>query len=528
VPRVLFVDDERDITTALSRWFARRGFDTASADGTTGAVALLEQASAPGGVRFDAVCTDLSMPDGDGLQVLRAVRRLLPGTPVLLLTAYASIPTAVEAMRLGAVTLLEKPAEMELLERELRAAIGDSRELSSGLQAASAAGLIGEAPALRDLLDAIVRVAPTNSSVLLAGESGTGKELVAQAIHRLSRRAQGPLVAVNCAALPESLLESELFGHEKGAFTGATSSRPGRFRAAEGGTLFLDEIGELPLSLQAKLLRVLQDHAVLSVGSTQAQPVDFRLVTASNRDLELMVERGGFRADLFYRLNVVPLALPPLRERPGDVALLFRHFLQRAGSRLELTSDALAALESWRWPGNVRELENLAERLTVLHGDRTVARAQLPEPYRSSSGSGLRAVRALRSSPGGAAAAQAGPITPDPAPAQRPPPQTTPSAQALPVAQPDPARPVSWPPQSGPLPAQGIDLPAVLAELEERLIQEALERTGGNKNQAARFLGLNRTTLVEKLRKRARVAADRSAAAQTGGFPDPTEGEKES
>jgi sigma-54 specific flagellar transcriptional regulator A len=425
-----------------------------------------------------------------------------------MLTAYASVPTTVEAMRLGAVTLIEKPAEMERLEREIRNAIGDSRELASGVSAAGAAGLVGEAPPLRALLDSLVRVAPSNSTVLLTGESGTGKELVAQAIHRLSRRAQGPLVAVNCAALPESLLESELFGHEKGAFTGATSARVGRFRAAHGGTLFLDEIGEMPISLQAKLLRVLQDHAVQPVGGETAQPVDFRLVAATNRDLQEMVTRSGFRADLFYRLNVVPLSLPPLRERAGDVPRLLRHFLQRSGSKLRLAADALAALEAWRWPGNVRELENLVERLVVLHGDGEVTLGELPEPYRSSAGVPPAA---------GSPAPISGSFTP---PAGMQPLAATAlgggqSVRGLSLGSPGSA-----------LPAQGVDLPAVLAELEERLIQEALERTGGNKNQAARFLGLNRTTLVEKLRKRARAAgaevttaAHPTAGAGTSGAP---------
>ena len=490
MPRVLFVDDERDITSALTRWFNRRGFETASAGGVVEALRALE-ASAGGDKRYDAVCTDLSMPDGNGLEVLRAVRRLLPGTPVILLTAYASVPTTVEAMRLGAVTLLEKPAEMDLLEREIRNAIGDSKEVPAGVSAAGGAGLVGEAQALHTLLDSLVRVAPSASTVLLTGESGTGKELVAQAIHRISRRAQGPMIAVNCAALPESLLESELFGHEKGAFTGATSARPGRFRAAHTGTIFLDEIGELPLSLQAKLLRVLQDHAVLPVGGETPQPVDFRLVAATNRDLQEMVDRGLFRADLFYRLNVVPLQLPPLRERAGDVPLLLGHFLKRAGSKLQLAPDALAALESWRWPGNVRELENLVERLVVLHGDNEVRRVDLPEPYRTGVSSAAAAAAA--------------------------------AATGKPASLPAPLLPAGGG-ASQALPPQGVDLPAVLAELEERLIQEALERTGGNKNQAARFLGLNRTTLVEKLRKKARNAAAASAlGAGSGPGPGPEE-----
>ena len=454
--RVLFVDDERDLVSSLSRYFRLHGFETAGAFGVSEAVGKLEDARTTG-KRFDVVVTDLRMPDGDGLTVLREVRRLLPGTPVLVMTAFGSVATSVEAMRLGAVTMLEKPVPVGQLEREVRNAVADAREVEGGLEAAGGAGLVGTSSAIRELFDTLVRVAPSNSSVLIQGESGTGKELVAQAVHRLSRRALGPLVAVNCAAIPEQLLESELFGHVKGAFTGASQTRQGRFKLADGGTIFLDEIGEMPLALQGKLLRVLQEHAIEAVGGSKPEAVDFRLIAATNKDLEVQVAKGAFRGDLFYRLNVVPLVLPPLRERRGDVQLLAAHFLARhnAGKEkpLRFSPAAIDALERHAWPGNVRELENLVERLAVLKGEGDIDVADLPGP--------------IRNSRSGSAAAVA-------------------IGGQIPAA----------------LPPEGVDLYKVLADIEDRLIREALERSGGNKNQAAKILGLNRTTLVEKLRKK--------------------------
>ena len=455
--RVLFVDDERDLVSSLSRYFRLHGFETSGAFGVAEAVKRLEEVRSAS-KRFDAVVTDLRMPDGDGLTVVREVRRLLPGTPVLVMTAFGSVATSVEAMRLGAVTMLEKPVPVDQLEREVRNAIADAREVEGGLLAAGGAGLVGTSRAIRDVFDTLVRVAPSNSSVLIQGESGTGKELVAQAVHRLSRRALGPLVAVNCAAIPEQLLESELFGHVKGAFTGASQTRQGRFRLADGGTVFLDEIGEMPLALQGKLLRVLQERAIEPVGGSKPESVDFRLIAATNKDLEAQVAKGAFRGDLFYRLNVVPLVLPPLRERRGDVSLLAAHFLARHNSGkerpLRFSPAAVEALERHAWPGNVRELENLVERLAVLKGEGDLEVADLPGPIRNA-----------RAVPAGGAVAIGGEI---------------------PTA----------------LPPEGVDLYKVLADIEDRLIHEALERSGGNKNQAAKILGLNRTTLVEKLRKK--------------------------
>jgi DNA-binding NtrC family response regulator len=500
--RILFVDDEREIVSSFSRYFGHRGYQTAGAYNVADAVAQLTAASQPNAPRFDLVCTDLRMPDGDGLDVLRAVRRLIPGTPVLVLTAYGSVATSVQAMRLGAITMLEKPIPVADLEREIMAAVADSQKVSAGLADASHAGLVGGSPQIRQLFDTLVRVAPSTSSVLIQGESGTGKELVAQAIHKLSRRAAGPLVAVNCAAIPDTLLESELFGHAKGAFTGAVTARPGKFKQAEGGTIFLDEIGEMPLALQGKLLRVLQERVIEPVGSNKTEHVDFRVVAATNRDLEQQVNEGKFRGDLFYRLNVVPLSIPALRDRLGDVPVLARHFLNRltaeSGAQLRFSAAAIAELEAWTWPGNVRELENLVERLAVLKGEGEIGVDDLPAVVRS------------------------GKIpTPREAVAQVPPsvmPQVTP-VESFPGS-PRASQPL-LPPSSSPSPqmmegvpqsvGEGVDLNAILQEIEDKLIRDALEKTSGNRKQAARLLNLNRTTLVEKLKKKQKVAA---AAAQ--------------
>src|SRR5258708_5430765 len=423
------------------------------------------------------------MADGDGLTVLRTVRRLMPKTPVIVLTAFGSVATSVEAMRLGGLTMLEKPFPVAQLEREVRSAIADMHEVDGAVSAAGSAGLLGNSPEIRKLFDTLVRVAPSKSSVLIQGESGTGKELVAQAVHRFSRRAMGPLVAVNCAAIPEPLLESELFGHVKGSFTGATANRAGRFKAAHGGTIFLDEIGEMPLGLQSKLLRVLQERTIEPIGSTKPEPVDFRVVAATNRNLEEMVAKGSFRGDLFYRLNVVPLTLPALRERPGDVTVLAQLFVGRANhareQKLTLSPAALSALERYPWPGNVRELENLIERLMLLRSEGEIGLEDLPANVR-----------------GAPAPSVAGPANPAAA---------APGAAAVPGGGPASGF-------AGALPPEGVDLYAVLGELEDRLIREALERSGGNKNQAAKILGLNRTTLVEKLKKKGKTPPDGGAA----------------
>ena len=442
-PRILILDDEESLVAALVRHFERRGYEPTGAYLVAEATRAIEE-SVQTGRPFAAIVTDLQLPDGDGRSIVKLAREKLPHSPVVVMTGSRSVSGAAESMRLGAITVLEKPVPLDALENEVKQAIGDSGEVPAALEAAGGAGIVGNSPAIRAVLDILLLAAPTDATVLIEGETGTGKELVAQALHRLSRRSRAPLVAVNCAALPETLLESELFGHVKGAFTGASESRQGRFRQAEGGTLFLDEIGEMPPSVQAKLLRSLQEGEVQPLGADKAVKVDVRVIAATNRKLETAVAGGKFRADLYYRLNVVPLQLPPLRERREDVPALAAHFLR--GKNRRLSPQALDALRRHSWPGNVRELQNLIERLTVLRPEGELQLEDLPPEVRSAPSAGA--------------------------------PET--------------------------LPPEGVDLYAVLAEVEDRLINEALDRAQGNKNQAARYLGLNRTTLVEKIKRMSR------------------------
>jgi DNA-binding NtrC family response regulator len=443
--RLLILDDDTELVDAVARHLERRGYSPTRTYMVAEAAAAIEQ-SVQEALPFQAIVTDLQLPDGDGRAVIRLARERLPSCPVVMMTGSGSISGSVEAIRLGAVTVLEKPVSLDTLENELRQAVDDRAGLEDGLDAATDAGIIGRSAAIRGVLDALFLAAPTDATVLIEGETGTGKELVAKAVHRLSRRSRAPFVPVNCAALPETLVESELFGHSKGAFTGADKNREGRFQQAHRGTLFLDEIGEMPLALQPKLLRAIQEGEVQPLGSTKAEKVDVRVVAATNRKLEKVVAAGTFRADLYYRLNVVPLGIPPLRERPEDVAVLAAHFLKPA--KRNLTPAAIAMLERYAWPGNVREMENLLQRLLVLKPQGELDVGDLPPALRGASA----------------------------------------TSSAPPAA----------------LPSEGVDLYAVLGELEDRLIREALERSGGNRNQAAQSLGLKRTTLVEKLRKMAR------------------------
>jgi two-component system response regulator HydG len=369
--KVLVVDDQRNMRATTAILLRVAGHEVAEAEDGVSAVARI--ASEP----FDVVLTDVRMGAVDGMEVLRAALEASPTTQVIVMTAYGTIESAVEAIRRGAYDYLPKPfKEDELLLRvakalekrrllgEVTLLAGDFRE-RWGLE-----HIVGRSPSLRELLDRVVRVAPTDATVLVTGESGTGKELVARALHASSRRSQKPFVPVNCAAITESLLESELFGHAKGSFTGAVRARRGLFEEASGGTLFIDEIGETAPGFQAKLLRALQEGEIRRVGESTPVKVDVRVVAATNQDLRRAVQEKRFREDLFYRLNVVPLRLPPLRERREDVPLLAQFFLdrqaKRTGARKTITPEAMEKLVAWDWPGNVRELENMIEQAAAL------------------------------------------------------------------------------------------------------------------------------------------------------------------
>ena len=359
--RVLVVDDELAMRTALQASFANRGWPVESACGMQDALTKFQRG------RHDLVVTDIRMPDGDGLEVMRQVRAIDPRTAVILLTAFGSIPDAVEAMRRGACDYVVKPVVFEELERAARRIL---KSVSTSQSNDMEHQLIGHSPAWMQALRKARQVAATDADVLIQAESGTGKEMVARLLHQLSRRAQRPLIAINCAAFPEALLESELFGHAKGAFTGAVNAKPGKFEMAQGGTILLDEVGEMPIALQPKLLRALQEREVDRLGDTRTLKLDIRVIATTNRSLKEMVREGTFRADLFYRLNVIPLTLPPLRERPEDIPELALHYARRfspSGEEPRLSAQFLDHLKQRRWPGNVRELANYMHRVVALN-----------------------------------------------------------------------------------------------------------------------------------------------------------------
>ena len=442
--RVLVVDDEVKIAELAATELRDAGFDAESVNGGAAARLRLEAQ------RFDAVVTDLRMPPPDGLALLAEVRERWPDTTVVVMTAYSDVATARKALKLGACDYIEKEGDfVEVVAHVLREAAktralhDENRELSAAVESLRRDTLpvIGEAASTRKALELAGKVAATDSTVLLRGESGTGKDLFARTIHALSRRAGGPWVKVNCGALPEALLESELFGHEKGAFTGAIRQKAGRFEDAHKGTIFLDEIGELPPGLQVKLLQVIEEKTFLRVGGNQPIVVDARIITATNRPLEDMVRERTFREDLFFRLNVFPITLPPLRDRPGDVPQLAEHFLRKQGaSEGKLTAEVLRALQGYSFPGNVRELENTLERALILAG--------------------------------------ADPV----------------GTEHLSFSRPEAVGSHAWVPE---IPEDGLSLEA----LERELILKALDRARGNKSQAARLLGLTRRTLYSRMEK---------------------------
>lgn len=401
--RILIVDDQDMMRDSLAATLAREGHEVmAATDGQSG-VSKLE------GTRFDLVITDLKMPKMTGIELLAEVKRLRPDTPVIVMTAFATVQTAVEAMKLGAYHYIQKPFDADEVKILVERALEHSRLRfeNQALRSMADSGprpMVGASEIMQEVRKKIELVAVRNATVLVRGESGTGKEVVARAIHLASERRDRPMLAVNCAALSENLLESELFGHEKGAFTGADRMRRGRFELADGGTLLLDEISEIAPGLQAKLLRVLQENQFERVGSSMTQQVDVRVIATTNRNLEEAVAAGKFRQDLYYRLNVVPIELPSLRNRVEDIPELSRHFLHLVAKRdkdsfRHLEPEAIRVLQRYHWPGNVRELQNIIERAVVLETAPGVIRAATIEPWLKNGESATAAVQSLAGKP---------------------------------------------------------------------------------------------------------------------------------
>lgn len=379
--RLLIVDDEQNIRRSLALILGGAGFQCF--DAATGEDALLRLSKED----LDAVFLDVNLPGIDGLEVLRRIREIDREIPVVMISGHATIERAVEATRLGAFDFIEKPFSRDRILVLARNATETARLKREVAQRGGADELVGDSPVMQRLREQIDQVAPTDARVLLRGESGTGKELVARRLHRLSSRSGAPFVKVNCAAIPEELIEAELFGAVKGAYTGADADREGRFAAADGGTLLLDEIGDMSLKAQVKVLRVLQEGEFEPVGSTKSRQVDVRVIAATHQDLEERVRDGGFREDLFFRLNVIPIEVPALREREGDVATLVEHFIGVEARRHELGAPrfnpaATALLGAYPWPGNIRELRNVVERIVILHAGREITPAQLPGEIR--------------------------------------------------------------------------------------------------------------------------------------------------
>ncbi len=449
----LLIAEDDDVTLSLLRKVFGRA-DLVVHEARTGGEAIQAIDQHP----IDVVLTDLKMPGPDGLAVLAHARKARPQSEVILMTGHGSVESAVNAMKMGAFHYITKPFSVDevvhLVDRVLELTTVRKENASLRTLARGRGGLehiIGVSDAIKDVLALVRKVADTNSTVLITGESGTGKELVARALHYLSPRAERMLVTINCSAIPAELLESELFGHVKGAFTGAHQARAGKFEAAHAGTIFLDEIGEMSPHLQAKLLRVLQEKSVTPVGGNREVPVDARVIAATNKDLDEEVSEGRFRADLFFRLNVIPIRIPPLRERRDDIPVLVAHFISRydreRGRSLEgIRKQALETLQRYPWPGNVRELENLVERIVVLKGSGWIEVSDLPDKVR-------RAEQFLKT--------------------------------AMPT-----------------LGESGLDIRSATEDFENALIRQALQISGGNKNRAAAMLGLKRTTFVEMLKRK--------------------------
>ncbi len=438
--KLLIVDDEKNMRMVLDRALSAEGYEVFEAASGQEALAKLTD------IMPDLIVLDQKMPEMDGITVLKRVKKLLPQLPVVMLTGHGNVESAVEAIKAGATEYLTKPFDLDELKLVVSKALGvrdlfrEVDTLRSQLKKQyDVREIVGTSEQMADLFEVVKRVAKTNATVMVYGESGTGKELIARALHDNSNRANRPFIQVSCAALPETLLESELFGYEKGAFTGANTAKKGRFELADGGTLFLDEIGDISPGIQVKLLRVLQEKTFEHLGGTKTLKVDVRIVGATNKDLQEAIADGAFREDLYYRLNVVPITVPPLRDRREDIPLLVAHFLEKFGSKRKVSKEAMDLLLGYDWPGNIRELENTIERAIILGSGEVITPEQLPGELRGRRPEG---------------------------------------------------RPVSVE-----LPEQGV----VLEDLERDLIRQALKRAGNNQAKAARLLGISRHELLYRM-----------------------------
>ncbi|TWJ19104.1 sigma-54-dependent transcriptional regulator [Geobacter argillaceus] len=444
-PKILVIDDDASLRRVLEYNLQEEGYDVSTAESGEAGLRLFAEE------RPSLVITDMKMSGMDGMQVLKSVKEQSPETLVIIITAFGAVDMAVEAMKLGAYDYITKPFNREALRLTVRKALQftglseENRRLKDELADRSDfQTIIGNSSQMEKVFGIVRKVADTEASVLITGESGTGKELVARSIHAASARRDAPFIAINCAAIPRDLLESELFGHVKGAFTGAIRDKTGKFQLADGGTLFLDEVGDLPLELQPKLLRALQEKEVEPVGGTRVQKLDVRVVSATNLDIDRAIGEGTFREDLYYRLSVIPIHLPPLRERRGDIPLLIRYFCAKHnGGKVVFDKDALDAMVRYAWPGNVRELENTVERLLIMRSGDTITVGELPDKVLAGN---------VQQQPGAAIVR---------------------------------------------LPDEGYSL----EQLEREVVVDALERNGWNQAAAARFLRIPRHTLIYRLEK---------------------------
>jgi len=456
---ILVVDDDAKCREFIQAFLTYKGYTVTLAKDAMEALAAIDHSD------FNLVITDLTMPGINGPDFLKRLKARQPEAVVIVCGAFSSDESTAHLVRAGAYCCLDKPFDLRELDTLIQSALEYYAALQPKISEKSTAdnrnllgNIVGESATLRSLLELVEKVADSDSTVLILGESGTGKELIAQAIHRLSGRKNNNFVPVNCGAIPEDLLESELFGHVKGSFTGAIANRIGRFAMADKGTLFLDEIGDMPTSLQVKLLRVLQSREIEPVGGSGARKVDTRIIAATHQNLEDLVSAKLFREDLYYRLSVIPIVVPPLRERKEDIPLLVDSFLKRMNQEKHrrisgVAPDALRALCDHQWPGNIRELENLIERLVIIKGAGTITLSDLPEKFIG-------------------------------------------NRQMVPAIQ------TQTPARTVPLPRSGISFNDVIEEFENSLIMDALEKTQGNKKEAAELLNLKRTTLIEKLKKK--------------------------